>query len=415
MTWAALGGFLAGWSVGIREQNILLAGGLGLSVFVLSTSRWRLSSGYLAGLMLPLLIIACLNGERLGLFHPFPKVLAVTTELQRSETREARDPLEPVGVVWAKLVDMRTHPPFEDDLKRRLLRHDPSTGVPLVGSVVKKAVLQSAPWTAAGFLFLLIGWRFRTTLSQERRRDLLAIALTTAPLLLVMALAGFDRSDGRAFNQRYFLELVPLLAIASAYACISARVDLRHFLASSVVGLVVSLVVVVLFGSPTRYALIASVPLASAVAVVCSMVLALFASRGSIAFAWALGCALGWSLFIHVADDLRGSLEIRHMNLAVARAVEPHVAPGSAIFAYWGSRDALGPLMLTRNALILDAWADGGAAAPELTSALLRKGRRVFVRTDAFPETLLRDMTVGTLVDTIRTQYPRLVEIARHR
>jgi hypothetical protein len=114
---------------------------------------------------------------------------------------------------------------------------------------------------------------------------------------------------------------------------------------------------------------------------------------------------------IHAADDVRASLQVRRTNWDVVREIDPHVAPGSAIFAYWGGRDALGPLMLTRNALILDAWADDGASVPELTRALQEKGTHVYVRTDGFPEDLLHRMIVGSIVDTVRTEPPRLLEL----
>ncbi len=71
----------------------------------------------------------------------------------------------------------------------------------------------------------------------------------------------------------------------------------------------------------------------------------------------------------------------------------------------------MGPLMLTKDVLLLDAWADGGVDAPMLTRELMAKGRRVLVRIDGFSSALLDRMSNGLLVDTLRTRFPRLIEI----
>ena len=58
--------------------------------------------------------------------------------------------------------------------------------------------------------------------------------------------------------------------------------------------------------------------------------------------------------------------------------------------AYWGSKDAAGPLLLTRDVVILDVWADEGADAVRLTHELELQNRRIFVLTDYFPDLVLK-------------------------
>ena len=77
-------------------------------------------------------------------------------------------------------------------------------------------------------------------------------------------------------------------------------------------------------------------------------------------------------------------------------------------------------MQLDRDLLILDAWADDGRSAPELVKELLARGRRVFVRLDGFPPSILRAMSSGHVVTPIATdprgdpsQIVRLVELRR--
>ena len=54
------------------------------------------------------------------------------------------------------------------------------------------------------------------------------------------------------------------------------------------------------------------------------------------------------------------------------------------------SKDAAGPLQLTRDVVILDTWADDGVDAVRLTHELEHQNRRIFVLTDYFPDLVLK-------------------------
>ena len=413
-TWrdAALAGVLAGWAVGIREQNIVIAAGIGAGILFFTQHRFRQSLFYVCGLVNPLLLIAWINFERLGSFHPIPKAAAYATQVQGGSTNERSDPLGPAAVLWAKIVDYRTHPTLQDPLRERLFRKDPSTGVPIVGGgVVKKALLQSAPWIGGALVLVLAGWSFQTVGGPRNRQTLAAIALLVVPVFAMIGAAGFSRSDGLTYNQRYLLELVPLFAAALGIVSGSRRISLRFVAGGAAVGIVAMVVLLGMATGPYRYSMIATIPLLLTFGTAAAVIVALFSKRSARVVSVVLGLAVGWSFLVHVVDDVRGSRDRRSAALDVQRAVDPHIPRGAAVFTYWGGRDAMGPLMLTKDVLLLDAWADGGVDAPMLTRELMAKGRRVLVRIDGFSSALLDRMSNGLLVDTLRTRFPRLIEI----
>jgi hypothetical protein len=81
------------------------------------------------------------------------------------------------------------------------------------------------------------------------------------------------------------------------------------------------------------------------------------------------------------------------------------------LFVYWGSKDAAGPLLLSRDVVLLDAWADDGVDAPNLAGAALANGRRVIVLADGFPSKILNAMSAGRVVRTMSTDGLTLLEI----
>jgi hypothetical protein len=407
---AVIAGLLAATAVGVREQNIVIAGGLGASMLMFARPRWRAMTFYAAGLALPLLLISAINLERLGSFHPLPKLGSYA-----SETRSAAEPAAapvggPAAVLWAKVVDFRGHPPFTDPLKERLFRNDPATGVPIVGGgVVKKALLQSAPWIALALVMLLAGWRSNAG-AAALPAPLLGTSLwIVVPVFGVIAAAGFGRSDGLAYNQRYLLELVPVFAVVAGLAS-DRRTALAPFFAGAVVSAAGAVALLAMTDVPERYRLIALVPLV--IAALCVLAGLLRPRRISeVLLPAVIGIALGWSVLIHLTDDVRASRERRTAHDDVLRAIDPHIPEGAALFTYWGGRDALGPLMLTKDALLIDAWADQGADAVRLRNALHARGQRVFVRVDGFPLPLLSELSQGCDTLRLRDAFPQLIEI----
>jgi hypothetical protein len=67
--------------------------------------------------------------------------------------------------------------------------------------------------------------------------------------------------------------------------------------------------------------------------------------------------------------------------------------------------------MLTKDALLIDAWADQGADAVRLRNALHARGQRVFVRVDGFPLPLLSELSQGCDTLRLRDAFPQLIEI----
>jgi len=86
------------------------------------------------------------------------------------------------------------------------------------------------------------------------------------------------------------------------------------------------------------------------------------------------------------------------MNAARTRALAD-VPDRSAIVAYWGNTNAVVPLLMTRDVVILDASADECKDAPVLIRELLAMKRKVFVLDEGFTKENLERLRSG--LDTI--------------
>ena len=53
--------------------------------------------------------------------------------------------------------------------------------------------------------------------------------------------------------------------------------------------------------------------------------------------------------------------------------------PKAAVFAWANTKDALGPLVLDRDIVIVDPWIDGGRDSRAVLDALLAQGRVVYL------------------------------------
>ena len=299
------------------------------------------------------------------------------------------------------------------------MRRDPDSGAITIGQAVKKAWLQSCPWIVVPMLALGLSWFRRSADEDPHIVELRAFSLILLPVFLTFALAGLARTDGFSFNQRYFFELMPFMAVALAWSV--DHVSLKNF--SFTVGGFLSLLAVILAmdtDPPLRYVLLMKIPLLIAIFLGVAWLATRRGRAGGSALSVALGVSLAWALGVHLLDDLPASRELRRANQMQRESVD-HVLTGrSALFAYWGYKDPFGPMQLDRDLLILDAWADDGQTAPELVKELLARGRRVFVRLDGFPPSILRAMSSGHVVTPIATdprgdpsQIVRLVELRR--
>jgi len=292
---------------------------------------------------------------------------------------------------WARVVDFSAYPPITDPLQSLIYKKDLVTGIVLVGGVVKKALIQSVPWSALVLVILILVWMKRNTYSTIVKTNLRALSLIILPLLLFLTMVGGGRTDGLSYNQRYLLESIPLLAVALALALDGVEFPLTPLIAGLISSGVLYAVTLMLPSRPLYETALMKIPLLLAVLLV---VIWIFRSRrGMRPMLWALvGICVGWALFVHVFDDLAASRTRRGKNAAQLAVLEAVIPDHSALFAYWGSRDVAGPLQLSRDVVILDTEADEGRDAPRLSQELRLQNRRIFVLTDVFPETVLKEI-----------------------
>lgn len=408
---ALAAGLLAGTAAGVRYQNVVVAAGVGVGILVFAPKRLRASAVYASGVGLPLLVCSAINRARLGSWNPISKRATYLKAGVGVDNPHATAPANPIveslQVLYAKVVDFSTHPAVgaSQTLEHGYLQKDPETGAFFLLGAVKKAWLQSSPWVAVGLIVLVgawFGWR-RLELAQgdgRLRRELRALSFVVFPVLGVFAIAGFSRLDGLCFNQRYFHELVPVAAVACAWAFVGRPLERPALLGGALVALVAVVAVTrSLAGTSIEALFLMKAPLALAVALLASWLWV--RAGGATGVSVVLGLCLGWGLGVHAVDDLPASRALRTMNRNHRVALADSLPDRSALFAYWGLKDAYGPLQLDRDLVIADVWADDGAAAPELAAAFLAQERRVFVLANGFPPPVISRMARGRSVQRL--------------
>ncbi len=389
---AMISGLLIGIATGVREQNIVVAGCLGLTVLLFANRRIRSTIWFGMGAVVPLLAIATMNSIRDHLWHPFPKFVAYSSQVAHNIGDGSV--LAPLRMFWAKFVDYSTHPAITYPFESTIYRQNPESGAFLVLGTLKKAFLQSSPWVGLAFVVLLLAWFSNHDHKDDTRKGLQALSLLIFPLVLMFSFVGAGRTDGLAYNQRYFLEIIPLAALAIAFALDGLSVRVAQIVAG-VLGAGIVFAVALMLPSHSYYEIaLLRVPLIFAVLLILSWLLRREA-RVRVFLPITLGLCLGWAFFVHTLDDLPASRARRSMNAILLRALEASIPDRSAVFAYWGSKDVAGPLMLTRDVVVLDAGADEGADAARLTLELQRQHRRIFILTGFFPRAIIKEI-VGT-------------------
>jgi hypothetical protein len=378
---AAAAGLLAGLATGVRYQNLVVAGLLGIVLAVWARGR-RLRAGalYAAALVVTLAASSAMNAERLGSWNPVSKG---DHYLRLSGGRVQRSALADAAVsTWTRLVDQSAYPePPPSAAESRWRQKDRGSGAYVIGGALKKAWLQSAPWMLLGLVALALSWRRG---GGDPRR---ALSLVVAGVFAMFATYGFRRYDGLCFNERYLLELVPVMAVALAWRLDDVDWSWPAALAGALLaggGLAAALQLDPPLSS--RLLLLAWPPLVLAAGLLLSWLL-----RSRVLVGGLLGGCVGWALAAHLLDDLPASRRVREANAASLAAVAAAIPVGerAAIFAEWGFKDALGPLTLDRDLVIVDPWIDSGADAPVLLDALLAQGRRVYFL-KAVPRTIPR-------------------------
>jgi hypothetical protein len=409
--WAFAAGLAAGLATGVRYQNAALVAGLAAGIAAWAPRRWSRLALFAAGACVPLAASSLINAERLGTWNPVSKGPGYLT---LAVVRDGWPITDAARALLFRLVSTS----FGVEVPGRPWESfDPATGMQLHGLVVKKAWFQSTPWLVAGLVALALAWwggdRLRNAL---QRRELRAATLLVLALFGVFALAGVRRHDGLSYNQRYLLELVPLLALGLAWLFEALGRRARDLLPGAAVAtaLVVPTLLAWPMGSPDRIRLLAWAPLVLAAGL--TLVLCARPLRRGPLPAHLVGAALAWAAVVHVGEDWAASRARRAEQLALTRDMAAVIPDRSLLLTYWGLKDPASLLTLDRDVVIADPWVDSGADAPRLVEAGLASGRRVFVLLNGMPPLLARGLLEGRhgrLLDSGRLRFAELFSAPR--
>jgi hypothetical protein len=391
---AAAAGFLLALASGVRYQNAIVLVTVCGAVAWWAPRRLAAITAFSLGAAIPLSVGAFINHVRLGSWNPISKGRGYLRVPQLAGS--ARSLFDPVVMFWARLVDFSVRPPLVGPGFGWVV-YDPATGAHLMlGRTLEKAFLQSAPWAILALALFVLAWAPRFRMPDARRRQVRLLSLVTAAVLVAFACSGVRRHEGLSFNQRYLLELLPLAAMASAWALDGIAARAQPLLIATLSGLL--LVVLVLFDVPIgghlQQRLIFELPLLLSLGLALLWFLRSRSTIQPLILAMA-GVCVGWGLGLHLLDDVPASRRLRGANLMETNALAGVVTDGSALVAYSGGKDAVFPLLFDRDIVILDARADEGKDAPLLIRQLLDRHRRVFLLESGFPEAVLPTVVQG--------------------
>jgi hypothetical protein len=401
---AAIAGVSIGCAAGMRYQNIAVAAIFGIALPLLWLPRRAFPVvGYVLGCAIPLATSSVMNHSRLGIWNPISKgsqsYLTVGRELPASNALQ-----DAVGSTWARVVDYSTWPePTQGTVAAAIEPKSPS-GQFRIHTGIKRAMLQSAPWLVVPLLSLALVWR--------RRRSVDAPTSLVRGFSLVIAgvigmFAGFGyRPDGWCFNQRYFLELVPLLCVTFAIALLDWKPRWRPLGIGVALGILLAVLLVFMDDTFGGQIAMMKLPVFIAAVIGASWLFRERFAHGTVVFAVALGIGLGWAPTIHLADDITTSRHLRQRNALRLSVFERMIGDDDtpiALYAYWGAKDAYGPLLLERDIVIVDPSIDEARDAVTLLDALLQQGRIVYIDT-AIPQKLLMELVRDRRVEGTQTR-----------
>ncbi len=391
--WASLSGISGGLATGIRYQNLIYAGFTGVGVLLWAPDRIPSAAHYGLGVAGPLLASALFNRYRNGWWNPVSKGSYYLKSLGR-QARGARA-RQPFRVLWAKLFDYTHHPPVQ------FLSREPGSGAYLLQRTLKRALVQSTPWALVSFMAMGLSWR-RNPDPPAGASELRAMTLLIVPLLLVFGMAGWRRTDGFCFNQRYFIDMLPMLAVGMAWASERARLPVPQLVAGLMAGAVAVLSFYLLdYRNPVRHVGLLYTPLVLAAATVIAWFMARRKPRWI--YALLLGACISWAATVHLGEDLPGSRRVRNRKTWVARQAERVIEGGgpAAVVAHFPLSINFCRLHLDHDVVVVDTNLDAGIRGRRVVDELLAAGRRVYLVMDKFyPENLkkkmLRDRTHRT-------------------
>lgn len=404
-----ISGFCAGVAMGVREQNIAVAAGVGAGLLLYNREPRRAVALFVAGLALPVAASFVVNGLRLGAWTPFPKLAVYAYHISGAAGDPPVSEVSRLLAFVAKTVNFAWFPGTDDPVKAGMLNRDTVSGAYITMGIVKKALLQSAPWIGAVIRFAVMAWTRTRRWSHDDKREIRALSLVILPVLAVFFFAGSRSIDGWAFNQRYFLEIVPVSVLILAVGARGMGLSWNGLGMGIIAGVLIALLVMGSILPVPRHMATMWFPLL--LAFICGGLAVAPTPRFAGIFTLVLGCSLGWALFVHVGDDLLHSSQRRRVNAERARILTANVPDHSVLFVYWGAKDATGPLLLAKDVVLLDAWADDGHDAPRLAGAALSMGRRVVVLAESFPQPILDALSDGRIVRTIPADGLTLFEV----
>ncbi len=402
---ALAAGILVGIAVGVREQNIFFAGCAGLGLVLYGTKRMETSIAYAAGVVLMLAVIATLNLYRVGIWHPFPKVGGYASIVAANTV--STSVFEPLRVFWSKVVDYSSYGPDTDHIRSGFYQWDAESGTALLNGIVKKSWIQSSPWIGLALIAMVVSWFSPRKNSKIEAKEIRVLGLIVVPTVLMFVAAGFNRTDGLSFNQRYFLELVPLCAIALSLFIRQEQIGFLPMGMGTAIGIIAVVGILILPTQMMKHFGQRYMPMLLALGLL--LVWYLWGNRR--AFSIVLGACIGWAFFIHVESDLVGSRFRREINASRYEYLNKTIPNHSALFTFWGNKDAAGPIQLDKDVVILDVWADEGRDAKTLEEELLTRGRRIFILENDMPEKTLRSLVIDRRFREYSTGNLKLIEV----
>lgn len=408
--WAACGGFLAALAAGVRYQNAFVLACFALGVLLLARQRWRTTLALCVGALLPLATSSWMNHVRAGSWNPiskgagyFPTSVAALVGTSGAPGTVAHPLRDMLTMAWARVVDYTARPPLTGTLTEAILAPDPRSGAYVVVTAVKKAWLQSAPWMIVPLCVLILAWlpasRFARVSNSAPQRQIRLLSLVVVLTIAMFSSRGIFTTSGLCFNQRYFCELVPLVAVVFAWSVQDIALRSMPLLGGGLAGTLLAFLALQPDSmDPLRHRLLMIAPLGLTGACVGAWGWTLVAPARNVvrtALLAALGASLAWALAVHVGDDLTASRRVRGLRETRLREIAPVLPGHAAIFASSAAKDALGPLQFDHDVVIVAPDRDDAATTRALIDALSAQGRRVFLLPGAISKERAGEVLAG--------------------
>ncbi len=428
-------GLLAGVGCGVRLQHVLELPLFALAAFCLLNFKWR-SLLLLAGWLLPVLALALINLHRLDSPNPFtygagssfagpvglllrqPLLPALGMAALGLTTWFARKPGR--AWAWALLIGLGVLATLSLPAGRNLLLHwagfagyhllDTSLlgdlsrsagstgnelGQVLYGGVLKKSLLQAAPWL---LLAVLTAWtRLRDpAVRQTAVRTVALVGLGGTLLLPFIASAG-----GLCFNPRYFVDMLPALAPLALLGIWHLGPAKPWSVAlGAMLGLGLALPILLApgkVGTPAGGLWPMLAPLALAVlTLVLTWVAQLKAGLWNALALAGLCAGMSFAALIHLGLDLPRSLSIRNVASRMVQVADPIIEGPSILAAAGGRKDVFSPLKLDRDLWILRM--DPDAEIPPASLKHAPANRHIWLLTSGIPPERIHAWTTGRLL-----------------